>query len=65
MVCWFVIHTVSGKIFAWKWLFTFIILGQNAKSAMQILLDSGLNITAASDMADAAQKVVAMLPKSW
>ncbi|KAL4226548.1 Succinate--CoA ligase [GDP-forming] subunit beta [Mactra antiquata] len=38
--------------------------GQNARSAMKILMDSGLNITAASDMADAAQKVVAMLPKS-
>lgn len=38
--------------------------GQNAKSALKILLDSGLDITTASDMADAAQKVVALLPKS-
>lgn len=38
--------------------------GQNAKSAMKILIESGLNITPASDMADAAQKVVSVLPKS-
>jgi succinyl-CoA synthetase beta subunit len=40
------------------------ILGQNAASALQILKDSGLDITTASDMADAAQKVVSLLPKS-
>ncbi|XP_060578648.1 succinate--CoA ligase [GDP-forming] subunit beta, mitochondrial-like [Ruditapes philippinarum] len=38
--------------------------GQNAASALQILKDSGLDITTASDMADAAQKVVSLLPKS-
>ncbi|XP_052781328.1 succinate--CoA ligase [GDP-forming] subunit beta, mitochondrial-like [Mya arenaria] len=38
--------------------------GQNATSALKILKDSGLNIITASDMADAAEKVVATLPKS-
>ena len=39
--------------------------GQNATSAMEILKKSGLDIIVASDMADAAEKVVATLPKSW
>ncbi|KAH3819549.1 succinate--CoA ligase [GDP-forming] subunit beta, mitochondrial-like [Dreissena polymorpha] len=38
--------------------------GQNAKKALDILKESGLPIITATDMADAAEKVVATLPKS-
>ena len=55
---------VSYPIFRAVTYFFLHFSGNNAKSAMKILQESGLPIIVASDFNDAAKKVVEALPKS-